>query len=174
MHNDNITDIAAQKIIDYVDKEIKKAPFDKTYNGIISDILFNSDTDIKDSNFGMYLVKYGNTEKKIKITDGLVHSIGERVKVCIEENNPNNVSVESIVKRILPKEITYKNGTVSGNNTVDEDTITEIREIKTNNQTYRIKSVFKIEVKNRDTETEEVTKMTFPDGSVVKFTGWDV
>jgi len=174
MNNDNITEVAAQKIIDYIDKEIKKSPFDKTYNGIISDVLFAPDIDIKDNKFGTYLVRYNNIEKKVKITDKLIHSVGERVKVYVEENNPNNVTIEPIIKRIIPQKIIYKSGTVSGDNTVGEDIITEIREVKTNNQTYRIESVFKIEVKNRDTETEEVTKMTFPDGSVFEFTGWDI
>ncbi len=173
MNNDNITEVAAQKIIDFVDKEIKNAPFDKTYNGIISEILFTPDTDIKDNNFGTYLVRYGSTEKKVRITDGLIHSIGERVKVYVERNDPNNVSVEPTVKRILPKVIAYKSETKTGEDTIKEDTIIETREVKMNGKTYKTEAVFKIETKN-DSGTEEVTKMIFPNGEEIKFEGWDI
>ncbi len=174
MSNNNFLNVIAQQVDKLVNERLKKAPFNKTYNGIISDILFDPDTDIKDYKFGTYLVRYGSTEKKIKITDGLVHSIGEKVKVYVERNDPNNVSVEPMVKRILPKVITYKKGSESGEGSIDNDFITELREVKINGKTYKTESVFKVEVKNRDTETEEVTKMIFPNGEEVEFKGWDI
>ncbi len=163
-----------QRIDNLMNEKIKKADFDKTYNGIITGILFDPNTSIKDNKFGTYLVRYGSTEKKVRITDGLVHSIGERVKVYVERNDPNNVSVEPTVKRILPKVIAYKKGSESGEGSIDNDFITELREVKTNGKTYKTESVFKVEVKNRDTETEEVTKMIFPNGEEVEFKGWDI
>lgn len=162
-----------QRIDNLMNEKLKKADFDKTYNGIISDILFDPNTDIKDNKFGTYIVRYGSTEKKVRITDGLVHSVGERVKVYVERNDPNNVSVEPTVKRILPKVITYKSETKTGEDAAKEDTIIETREVKMNGKTYKTEAIFKIETKN-DNGTEEVTRMIFPNGEEIKFEGWDI
>ncbi len=169
-----VSTLIADQVGNFVDKKIQNAAFDKTYNGIILKLLFDPTTNVNSSQFGTYIVRYENTERKIKISDGLIHSVGERVKVYTELNNSNNVYAEPIVKRILPKKIIYKSGTKTGESTTDEDIITEIREINLDGNIVATERLFKIEVKNRDTNNEEVTKMTFPNGEVVEFEGWDV
>lgn len=155
----------AQDVTYAVDDKIRKAKFDKSYMGVISEILFKPDTDIKDVAFGQYKVTFGGMEKNIRIDDGIVHTVGERVNVYMYENNPNRIYVEPIIKRVLPETITFDN---------DKNTITELRKIKTNDEVFEIKSVFTLTVENKGTENENVTKMTFPDGQEVNFVGWDV
>ena len=144
---------------------LEKAPFDKTYAGIISDILFTPDTKTDDIMFGQYKICYENSEKRIKLSDRLVHEVGERVIVHIFENSPDRVDIDPTVKRIVPYKIVYNNET---------DTFVEYRKVKTNCQTYKLKSEYKLAVENKGTAQEEVTKMTVPNGSEIEFEGWDM
>ena len=162
----NISEVMAQAVDRLVGQRINNAPYDKTYSGIISDILFKPDTDIKDEKFGQYKIRYGTgAEKIIKLNDGLVHEVGERVKVYVPENDRNRMFIEPTVKRIIPYKIVYD----------DENTkFIEHRKIETNGKVYEIKSEYKLTVENKGTDKEEVTKMTLPDGSVIKFEGWDI
>lgn len=148
-----------------IKSRLEKAPFDKTYAGIISEILFTPDTKPDDIKFGQYKIRYGNSEKRIKLNDGLVHEIGERVIVHIFENNPDRVDIDTTIKHIVPYKIVYNNET---------DTFVEYRKVKTNCQTYELKNEYKLAVENKDTAQEEVTKMTLPDGSEIEFEGWDM
>ena len=76
----NIPEVMAQAVDRLVVQRINNAPYDKTYSGIISDILFEPNTDIKDEKFGQYKIRYGTgAEKIIKLNDGLIHEVGERV-----------------------------------------------------------------------------------------------
>lgn len=152
----------AGRIVDY---KMQHAPYDKSYSGVISAILFEPDTDIKDEKFGTYKVRYNNAEKTFKLNDGIVHEVGERVMVYMPVNNPNRMFVEPIVKRVVPYKIVYDN---------EKDTFIEHRKIKTDGKVYEIESEYKLTVKNKGTEQEEVTKMTLPDGSEIEFEGWDI
>lgn len=162
----NIPEVMAQAVDRLVVQRINNAPYDKTYSGIISDILFKPDTDIKDEKFGQYKIRYGTgAEKIIKLNDGLVHEVGERVKVYVPENDRNRMFIEPTIKRIIPYKIVYD----------DENTkFIEHRKIETNGKVYEIKSEYKLTVENKGTDKEEVTKMTLPDGSVIEFEGWDI
>ena len=162
----SISEIIAQVVDRLVNQRIKTAPYDKTYSGIISDVLFEPTTDIKDEKFGQYKIRYGTgTEKTIKLNDGLVHEIGERVKVHVPENDRNRMYIEPIVKRVIPYKIVYDD---------DKTSFIEHRKIETNGKVYEIESEYKLVVKNKGTENEEVEKMIFPDGTEVVFEGWDI
>lgn len=162
----NISEVMAQAVDRLVAQRINNAPYDKTYSGIISDILFEPDTDIKDEKFGQYKIRYGTgAEKNIKLNDGIVHEIGERVKVYVPENDRNRMFIEPTIKSTTPYKIVYD----------DENTkFIEHRKIETNGKVYEIKSEYKLTVENKGTDKEEVTKMTLPDGSVIEFEGWDI
>lgn len=162
----NIPEVMAQAVDRLVVQRINNAPYDKTYSGIISDILFEPDTDIKDEKFGQYKIRYGTgAEKNIKLNDGIVHEIGERVKVYVPENDRNRMFIEPTIKSTTPYKIVYD----------DENTkFIEHRKIETNGKVYEIKSEYKLTVENKGTDKEEVTKMTLPDGSVIEFEGWDI
>ena len=162
----NISEVMAQAVDRLVVQRINNAPYDKTYSGIISDVLFEPDTDIKDEKFGQYKIRYGTgAEKNIKLNDGIVHEIGERVKVYVPENDRNRMLIEPTIKSTTPYKIVYD----------DENTkFIEHRKIETNGKVYEIKSEYKLTVENKGTDKEEVTKMTLPDGSVIEFEGWDI
>lgn len=164
--NRDISELILYEASRIAEDRVKTAPYDKTYSGIISDVLFEPTTDIKDENFGKYKIRYGTgTEKTIKLNDGLVHEVGERVKVHVPENNRNRMYIEPLVKRVIPYKIVYDDKKTS---------FIEHRKIETNGKVYEIESEYKLTVENKGTEQEEVKKMTFPDGSVVEFEGWDI
>ena len=152
----------AGRIADY---KVQHASYDKTYSGVISEILFEPDTDIKSEKFGTYKVRYNTSEKTFKLNDGIVHEVGERVMVYVPENNPNRMFVEPVVKRSIARKIIYDH---------NSDTFTEIHKTITNGKTYEVQKKFKLTVINKGTDKEEVTKMTLPDGSEIEFEGWDI
>lgn len=165
MADKTLSELIAQVVDRLVNRRLKEAPFDKSYSGIISEVLFEPDTKPDDVKFGQYKVRYGNSEKIFKLNDGLVHEVGERVTVHIFENNPNRVDIKPTIKRIVPYKITYDNET---------DTFVEYRKIKTNGKIYELESEYKLTVENKGTDQEEVTKMILPDGSEIEFEGWDM
>lgn len=161
----NVAEVLAVAVANIAKKEVDNAPYDKTYSGIISDVLFEPTTDIKDENFGKYKIRYGTgTEKTIKLNDGLVHEVGERVKVHIPENDRNRMYIEPIVKRVIPSKIVYDN---------EKNSYTEYRKVETNGKTYELESEYKLIIENKGND-QEVKKMIFPNGSVIEFEGWDI
>ena len=154
----DVVGILAQQTDSIVEARIKTAPYDKTYDGIITAVKFNKNTKETDSNYNKYTVKFNLIERDFIINDGQIHSVGERVKVHIPNNDPLKKYVDNINngKRILPVTIIYDN---------ENDTITEIY-----NGDFERK--FTLTVENKGTENEEVTSMTFPDGQVVNFVGF--
>ena len=161
----NVAEVLAVAVANIAKKEVDNAPYDKTYSGIISDVLFEPTTDIKDENFGKYKIRYGTgTEKIIKLIDGLVHEIGERVKVHVPENDRNRMYIEPIIKRVVPSKIVYDN---------EKNSYTEYRKVETNGKTYELESEYKLIIENKGND-QEVKKMIFPNGSVIEFEGWDI
>lgn len=161
----NVAEVLAVAVANIAKKEVDNAPYDKTYSGIISDVLFEPTTDIKDEKFGQYKIRYGTgTEKTIKLNDGLVHEVGERVKVHVPENNRNRMYIEPIVKRVIPSKIVYDN---------EKNSYTEYRKVETNGKTYELESEYKLIIENKGND-QEVKKMIFPNGSVIEFEGWDI
>lgn len=162
----SISEIIAQAVDRLVGQRINNAPYDKTYSGIISDILFEPDTKLDDEKFGQYKIRYGKgTEKIIKLNDGIVHEVGERVKVYVPENDRNRMYIEPTVKRVIPYKIVYDD---------EEITFIEHRKVETNGKKYETESKYKLTVKNKGTDKEEVTKMTLPDGTEIEFENWDM
>ena len=139
-----------QQIDSIVEARIQTAPYDKTYDGIITAVKFNKDTKETDSNYNKYTVKFNLIERDFIINDGQIHCIGELVKVHIPNNDSVNKYVETNINssRVLPVTIVYDN---------KNDTITEI-------YNGNLQRKFTLTVENKGTENEEVTSMTFPDG----------
>ena len=107
MADKTLSELIAQVVDRLVTRRLKEAPFDKSYSGVISEILFEPDTPMDSSKFGTYKVKYGVSEKTVKLNDNFVHEIGERVKVSVYENNPNHIVVTPIINRAPPYKIKY-------------------------------------------------------------------
>lgn len=159
----NLQQTVFEMMYGWVDKlvsnRLKQAPFDKSYSGVISEVLFDPDTPTNSSKFGTYKVKYGSSEKTFKLNDGLVHEIGERVDVHVYENNPNHIIVTPVVQRIAPYEIAYDD---------NEDKLIIYRRVKTNSKIYEIEREYKFIVENKGTDNQKFTKMILPDGFEVK------
>lgn len=185
-----------ETIYDWVDKlvthRLKEALFDKSYSGVISDVLFEPNTPLDSSEFGKYKIKYGTSEKTIKLNDSLVHEIGERVNVHVYENNPNHIVVTPIINRVPPYKIKYMD--FSGDNNkkeqydgmktseiikklIDEDKcdkFIEYRQTKTNGQIYETEQEYKLVVLNKGADDEEVLALVLPDGRSIEFENWNV
>lgn len=161
-----ISEIIAQAVDGLIKHRIEKASYDKTYSGIISEILFDANTKRKDSKFGTYKVRYGNgVEREVKLTDGIVHEVGERVNVVVPLNNANRVIIQPTIIRSIPQSIVYND---------ENNTFTEIREVTTNGETYIVEDIYELTVENKGTDKEEVTKMKLPDGREINFKNWDI
>lgn len=160
-----ILESISQNIDQIIKTRFDKAPFDKTYAGIISEILFEPDTKPDDIRFGQYKVRYGNSERKFKLNDGLVHEIGERVTVHVFENNPNRIAVTPNIDYIVSSKVVRDE---------DTDSITITREVKTNNQIYKIEDKYKLKIKNKNTKDMEISQVTLPNGQTVEFSGFNV
>lgn len=192
MADKTLSELIAQVVDRLVTRRLKQAPFDKSYSGVISEVLFESDTPPNSYKFGTYKVKYGSIEKTFKLNDGLVHEIGERVDVHVYENNPNHIVVEPIVKRVLPYKIKYIDYTgessskkqFEGMETKDIvselidkdkcDKFIEYRRVKTGDKIYETEQEYKLAVLNKGEENEEVLALVLPGGWGIKFENWFV
>lgn len=139
---------------------IQAAPYDQTFLGTIIAIKFNGETDVTSADYNKYTVRFNTLERDFIINDGKFHVVGEKVYVHIPNNDLNKRYVETIYGGINtmshPQKMVYNN---------DKDTVTEYW----TDDLYR---TFIITVKDKGAETEEVTKLTFPDGSVMDLEGF--
>lgn len=153
-------DILTRNTDKLITDRIKTAPYDQTFLGTIITIKFNGETDVTSADYNKYTVRFNTLERDFIINDGKFHVVGEKVYVHIPNNDLNKRYVETIYGGINtmshPQKMVYDN---------DKDTITEYW----TDDLYR---TFIITVKDKGTETEEVTKLTFPDGSVMDLEGF--
>lgn len=189
-----------ETIYSWVDKlvgnRLKQAPFDKSYSGVISEVMFEPDTPMDNFQFGMYKIKYGSSEKTIKLNDNFVHEIGERVNVYVYENNPNHIVVEPVIKRMPPDVIEYFDQDISEEQkksnkekykNMDKskiaedlfkekqyDKFIESRIVRTAGKIYETKHEFRLAVLNKGDDDEEVLALRCPNGRVIKFKNWFV
>lgn len=196
----NLQQTVFEMMYSWVDKlvsnRLKQAPFDKSYSGVISDVLFEPDTPINDSLFGTYKIKYGIFEKVVKLNDSFVHEIGERINVYVYKNEPEHVVVEPIIKYIPPNLIEYIDQNISesdkkankekyknmNKSKIAEDLFKrgqydkfiEFRDIKTNGKIYTTKHEFRLAVLNKNDDNEEVLAMHCPNGRIIEFKNWFV
>ncbi|MCM1060153.1 MAG: hypothetical protein NC452_07640 [Eubacterium sp.] len=116
------------------------------------------------SKFGTYKIRYGTKEQTIKLNDNFVHEIGERVEVCVYENNPNHIVVEPVIKRIPPYKIDYDD---------NEKKYIEYRRTTTKGKIYETISEIKLTLEEKD-DNQEVKKMKLADGHTIHFKNWGV
>lgn len=160
--NRNLYEKLALYTDNLITARIKEADFDKSYSGIISAILFEPDTDVKDVKFGTYKVRYKNMEQTVRIDDGIVHEIGERVNVYVPRNDPNRTIVEPIIQDQTPCEVVFDD---------NKGELVFHYEITTNQKIYHTERMYKIEYENKGTLQEKPVKITTPDGREIKLTG---
>ena len=152
---------AISKITSYTDKlvesRIKKATFDKTYTGIITEIKFETSTSPADDDYNKYSVRFNTIDRDFIIDDGKFHNVGERVLVHLPNNDLNKRFIETLNDiSSHPLKIVYDD---------EKDEVTEYW-----NDT--LSRTFIVTVENKGTEDESVTKLIFPDGSEMELEGF--
>lgn len=168
-NDQNLSQIIAQWVDRLVGQRVQKAPYDRTYGGIISAILFTPETRKDDVLFGQYKVRFGNTEKKVKLIDGIVHEVGERVNVTVCGNDPNRIIYEPVVRKTYPTKINWDK---DNGGDADKSKMTFTRKVTTNGSTYDSAREYTIEFKNKGEDNEEPVKITLPDGQEIELEGF--
>ena len=166
---DDLSKLMAQSVDRLVEYRLQKAVYDKTYMGVISEILFTPNTDVKDEKWGLYKIRFNNTEKQYRFVDGIVHQVGERVSVTICNNDPNRLIVEPTVKNVYPAKIQWDKNN-EGDDKKSKMTVT--RQVTTNGQVYKTEREYIVEYKNKGEDNEEPVKITLPDGNVIELEGF--
>lgn len=163
----NIVETIAYMVDQLTNKRLKNAKFDKSYSGIISDILFEPDTPRNSSQFGTYKIRFGTSEMAFRLDDNFVHEIGERVRVTVCENNPNHIIVKPVIERIPPYKITYDS---------NENKYIEYRRVKTGGKIYETTDEYKLTSTENDNGSQEIEfkEMELPNSQTIKFKGVDI
>lgn len=160
----NLIETIAHAVNKMLEHKLKNASFDKSYSGIISDILFEPDTPRDSSQFGTYKIRFGTMEKIFRLDDNFVHEIGERVEVYIYENNPNHIVVKPVIRCIPPYKITYDS---------NENKYIEYRRVKTGGKIYETTDEYKLTQNKNDDSSQGVTEMKLPNNQTINFKGFD-
>ena len=163
----NIPETIAYMVDQLINKRLKNAPFNKSYSGVISELLFEPDTPRDSSQFGTYKIRYGTSETVVKLNDSFVHEIGERVKVTLFENNPNHIVVKPVIRNIPPYKIAYDS---------KENKYIEYRRVKTGGKIYETTDEYKIlsEKNNNGSQEIEFTEIKLPNSQTIKFKEGDI
>lgn len=162
-------------IVKATKKHINDAPFDRSYNGFITEVLFDENTAKNNYYYNRYKIAYGDSEKTFLINDGFKHAVGESVKVYIPSNNLSNRYAEPVYK-YAKKPRPYKvklNSNVEAVGDIELDENQNLMSIvetykDTLNKDYTLTYYFKIEFQN--TPDELVREMIYPDGHTIDFT----
>lgn len=147
--------------VDKINKNrIDKASFDKTYIGMIQEVCFNADTPTNAQEYQRYKILYNGNEAYVYIRDGIIHSVGDRIMVTLPNGKIKDKYVEVLTPNAHPTKIEYDN---------DNDKIIETWK---NNVGTEVKREYKLTVENKGTDDEQVSQITFPDGTVMDVTGF--
>ena len=139
---------------------VANAPFDKTYTGTITKVLFDSDTLITDKLYNKYTIKYNGTECNVYINDGLKHGVNEEVRVCLPNNILTKKYVEVITDYLPPKTIT------ASDNELKFTRYYSLDKTKTYDNTYGLETTPKtITVNSVSVTLDMISKITYADGN---------
>ena len=139
---------------------IRKADYDKTLIGFVSEKIVpenpNDDNDYK------CRIQTNGVAYDIKPSACNITSVGQRVRLYVPNHSLKDKYAEVI------DEGEYNHPTKVVYNTTD-DTITETYNLIDNTVDTK---VYKLTIKNKDSSNEEVTAITFPDGSIMTLEGF--
>lgn len=177
-NQNQLSNMLATQIDNVAKFRAENAPFDKTYLGVIVKANFDKNTKPDDKKYNQYTIRYNGTELNFYINDGNIHNEGEVVRVHIPRNSLSARYVEIIKKKPHPYKIRYdevdnEKDTITEFRCTNEEALKKHFEEGVNiDEKYIVKSVYTLVIKNKGTETEEVTRMIFPDESIMEIEGF--
>ena len=139
---------------------INKAGYDKTLIGFVSEKIVPEEP--KDENDFKWRIQTNGVAYDIKPSACNITSVGQRVRLYVPNHNLREKYAEVIEEGDYnhPTKVVYSD---------TEDTITETWALADNTETTKM---YKLTIKNKNTSNEEVTAITFPDGSVMVLEGF--
>lgn len=139
---------------------IRKADYDKTLIGFVSEKIVPENP--KDENDYKWRIQTNGVAYDIKPSACNITSVGQRVRLYVPNHNLREKYAEVIEEGDYnhPTKVVYSD---------TEDTITETWALADNTETTKM---YKLTIKNKNTSNEEVTAITFPDGSVMVLEGF--
>lgn len=146
----------AKQIDKLIEERIAKAEFDKTYYGMISAVCFDKNTEKTAKEYQMYQISYNGYTQDIYIRDGIIHSVGDRIKVTLPSGKYKDRYVDVLTTNDNPVTIELSS---------DKKKIIETQVNKVGKE---LTDEYIIE---RD-DKGKVKTVTFPDGSVLNVKGF--
>ena len=141
---------------------IKKADYDKTLIGFVSEKIVPENP--KGDNDYKWRIQTNGAAYDIKPSACNITSVGQRVRLYVPNHSLKDKYAE-VIENSHPSKVVYDD---------NKDTITETwglleDETQDNSKTIR---TYKLTIENKDSSNEEVTAITFPDGSIMTLEGF--
>ena len=157
---DSYAEKASYENYDMANNRIKKADYDKTLIGFVSEKIVPEKP--KDDNDYKWRIQTNGVAYDIKPSACNITSVGQRVRLYVPNHSLKDKYAEVIDEGGYnhPSKVVY--------NTTD-DTITETYNMIDNTVDTK---VYQLTIKNKDSSNEEVTAITFPDGSIMTLEGF--
>jgi len=157
---DNFTSKTALKTNGLSDSRIKKADYDKTLIGFVSAKIVPENP--KNDNDYRWRIQTNGVAYDIKPSSCNITSVGQRVRLFV----PNHKMKDKYAEVIESGEYNHPTKVVYD---MTDDTITETWALADNTEltkTYQLTAI------NKNTSSEEVTEIIFPDGTIMKLEGF--
>lgn len=159
---DSYAEKASYDNCDMANTRIKKADYDKTLIGFVSEKIVPENP--KDDNDYKWRIQTNGVAYDIKPSACNITSVGQRVRLYVPNHSLKDKYAE-VIENSHPSKVVYDD---------NKDTITETwglleDETQDNSKTIR---TYKLTIENKDSSNEEVTAITFPDGSIMTLEGF--
>ena len=141
----------------YTNTSINKADYDKTLIGFVSEKIVPENP--KDDNDFKWRIQTNGVAYDIKPSSCNITSVGQRVRLYVPNHSMKDKYAE-VIDNNHPSKVVFD---------TDKDTITETWGLNDDTETTKI---YQLTIKNKNTSNEEVTAITFPDGSVMRLEGF--
>ena len=157
---DSYAEKASYDNCDMANTRIKKADYDKTLIGFVSEKIVPENP--KDANDYKWRIQTNGVAYDIKPSACNITSVGQRVRLYV----PNHSLKDKYAEVIDEGEYNHPSKVVYNDT---DNTITETYNLIDNTVDTKI---YKLTIKNEGSTNEEVTAITFPDGSIMTLEGF--
>lgn len=143
--------------------KIKKADYDKTLIGFVSEKIVPEKP--KDDNDYKWRIQTNGAAYDIKPSACNITSVGQRVRLYVPNHNLREKYAE-VIDNNHPSKVVYDD---------NKDTITEtwsLLEDENLGDNEKTTKIYTLTIKNKNSSNEEVTAITFPDGSIMRLEGF--